>query len=72
MRATVAQSTFKCSSPRGEKMFAEQNELEIEAPHFQLELPFMEVIFDQACETLFNRVIRICNHYFPSMCEQGA
>jgi hypothetical protein len=53
-------------------MFAEQNELEIEAPHFQLELPFMEVIFDQACETLFNRVIRICNHYFPSMCEQGA
>ena len=53
-------------------MFAEQNELKIEARHFQLELPFSEFTFDQACETLFNRVIRICDHYFPSLCEQQA
>ena len=53
-------------------MFAEQNELKIEARHFQLELPFSEFTFDQACETLFNRVIRICDHYFPSVCEQRA
>jgi hypothetical protein len=53
-------------------MFAEQNELEIDARHFRLELSFMEFIFDQACETLFNRVIRICDHYFPSVCEQRA
>jgi hypothetical protein len=53
-------------------MCAEQNALEIDAPHFQLELPFMDFIFDQACETLFTRVIRICDHYFPSFCEQQA
>ena len=53
-------------------MFAEQNELKNDAPLFQLELPFMEFIFDQACETLFNRVICICDHYFPSVCEQQA
>jgi hypothetical protein len=63
---------LKCSSPRGEKMCAEQNPLEIDALYFQLQLPFMDFIFDQACETLFNRVIRICDHYFPSLCEQQA
>jgi hypothetical protein len=53
-------------------MFAEQTELKNDAPHFQLEFPFMEFTFDQACETLFNRVIRICDHYFPALCEQQA
>jgi hypothetical protein len=53
-------------------MFAKQNELKDAARHFQLELPFMEFIFDQACETLCSRVIRICDYYFPSFHEQQA
>jgi len=53
-------------------MFAKQNELKDGARHFQLELPFMEFIFDQACETLCNRVIRICDYYFPAVHEQQA
>jgi len=42
------------------------------ARHFQLELPFMEFIFDQACETLSSRVIRICDYYFPAVHEQAS
>ena len=51
-------------------MFAEQHELKNNARQFQPELPLVEFIFDQACDTLFNRVIRICDHYFPAVCEQ--
>jgi len=56
-------------------MFAKQNELkELKdaARHFQPELPFMEFIFDQACDTLCSRVIRICDYYFPAVHEQQA
>ena len=53
-------------------MFAKQNELKDAARYFQLELPFMDFIFDQACETLCSRVIRICDYYFPPVHEQQA
>lgn len=48
-------------------MFAKQNELN-DVRHFQSELPFI----DQACETFCERVIRICDHYFPAVGEQQA
>ena len=49
-------------------MFAKQNELN-DVRHFQSELPFLDLIIDQACETFCDRVIRICDHYLPAVRE---
>ena len=49
-------------------MFAKQNELN-DVRHFQSELPFLDLIIDQACERFCERVIRICDHYLPVVRE---
>jgi hypothetical protein len=51
-------------------MFAEQPmEVKDAVQQFQLELPFVASLFDDDCETLCNRVIRICDHYSPTLSE---
>jgi hypothetical protein len=51
-------------------MFAEQPiEVKDAVQQFQLELPFVASLFDDDCETLCNRVIRICDQYSPTLSE---
>lgn len=51
-------------------MFAEKPmQLKNAGEHFQLELPLVAFTSDQDCDTLCNRVIRICDHYFPALSE---
>jgi hypothetical protein len=51
-------------------VFAEQPmNLKDAGEQFQLELPFVAFLFDEDCETLCNRVIRICDHYFLTPSE---
>jgi hypothetical protein len=54
-------------------MCAEQPmELKDAGQHFQLVLPFAAFLFDRDCETLCNRVIRICDQYFLTPSERSA
>lgn len=59
-------------SPEVKNMFVEQSQMKDADGRFQLELPIMEFIIDQACESFCDRVIRICDHSFAGVREQQA
>jgi hypothetical protein len=55
-------------------MSAQQQRLELKtaSEHLQLQLPFVEVVFDDSWETLWDCVIRICDRHFSSTWQQYA